>query len=268
MCRIIIAIALLAATALSGLAVDVYDGVRAPPGLYYLNYLSLYYADTMTDSSGDSLLSDFRYRSAFETARLSWYSPNLMATVLLPFGYAESGYLDDADTGFGDVTLAAGGFLPVRRLDVLALLAADAPTGSFDEEARINIGTGQWNIRPSVFVHKEIKPCTFDGVVKYNFRLENEDTNFDPGDEWIAEALVTRQFGGVKVGPGLNWLLGDDSEQDGHTLPDSARHKLSAGLETWSYVRGVSLVFNYMADVYAENSARGHLFRFKLVKKL
>lgn len=263
-CCIVCVTALL--TAGEALAVDIYDGVRAPRGLYFLSYSSIYLADVFTDADGHTATDALGYRSVTETLRLCWYSPNVMLTVLAPVAYVDSANLDDDDFDIGDTTLGAGGFLPIRSFDCLALLAADLPTGDSDV-GEASTGTGQYNIRPSLFVHKEARPYTADGVVKYNFRQENHDTGSHPGDEFIAEMLATRQFGRFKIGPGINWVKGKDNRQDGDTIPDSARQVVSAGGEAYFKLGGWSTTLHYMADVYSENAARGHLFKIKFCRK-
>ena len=69
--------------------------------------------------------------------------------------------------GVGDIVVSAGGFLPIRSVDCLLFLGAKAPTGSFDEEKAVNAGSGQWDVRSAVFVHKALGAYTFDGVSRY-----------------------------------------------------------------------------------------------------
>lgn len=256
----------LGGTAASG--VDVYDGVRAPGGLYFLSYSTYYTADVVTDSSGDTRINNFGYQGIHETLRLSWYSPDFVLTALVPYGYVSSDHLDDSDTGIGDILVAAGGFLPVHSVDLLAFLAAKIPSGEFHSSDAINIGSGQWDFRSSLFFHKEMAPYLFDGVVKYTFRQENPDTDVKPGNEFQAEALVTRKVGEVRIGPSAIWMIGTDREEDGLRVQDSARQLVSLGLEAYFRVKGWGVTLNYMKDVYSENTTRGDLFKLKLVRKL
>ncbi|MBN1556931.1 MAG: transporter [Lentisphaerae bacterium] len=248
--------------------VDIYDGVRAPRGLYFLSYSTFYAADVVTGPSGDAETRDFGYRSARQILRLSWYSPDYVVTALVPFGYTRADALDDSATGPGDILVAAGGFLPVRRADLLALLAAKIPSGDFDAADRVNAGSGQWDLRPSLFIHKAAGPYTMDGVVKYSFRQENPDTDFKPGDEWRVEVQATRRWGPFRIGPGASWVTGADAEQDGARLRDSGPRLLAVGAEAYSRVQGWSVTLQYLGDVYSENTTRGHLVTLKLCRRL
>ena len=249
-------------------AVDIYDGVRAARGLYFLSYSSYYRADALTDASGRSAVDDFGYQSLAETLRLCWYSPDIVVTALVPFSCAKSVYLDDSAAGLGDVTIAAGGFLPLASVDLLALFAVKAPTGRFDESRAVNVGSGQWDFRPSLFVHKTIEPYTFDGAVKYFFRRENPATDLKPGDELHLEILATRRLGPLRLGPGVNWLLGENGEKNGSRVKDSAKQTLSLGAEAYLRLFDWSVTLNYMGDVYGENTPRGHLVKIKLCREL
>jgi hypothetical protein len=264
---ILVGVSLLLAAS-SAYAVDVYDGIRAPRGLYFLSYSTYYCADVFTGPSGRSDISDFGYQNASQILRLCWYSPDYVLTALVPISQVSSDYLDSSDAGSGDILVAAGKFLPVRNVDLLAFLTAKIPTGSFDESEPINVGSGQWDFRPSLFVHKEVEPYTFDGVVKYTFRRENPDTNVKPGDEFRVELLTIRQLGPVKIGPSASWLIGRDNEQDGKCVEDSAKQMVSLGVEAYFRVCGWSVTLNYMSDVYSENATLGHFFKVKLCRKL
>jgi hypothetical protein len=248
--------------------VDVYDGVRAPRGLYFLSYSTYYFADVLTGPSGGSSLDNFGYQSVKQILRLSWYSPDYVITALAPFGYVRSDYLADSDTGIGDILVAAGGFLPVDSVDLLAFLAAKIPTGEFHVSDAVNVGSGQWDFRPSLFIHKATAPYTFDGVLKYTFRQENPDSDLKPGDEFRVEAMVTRQWGSMKIGPSASWLIGEDEEEDGVRVRSSAKQMVSLGAGTYSRISGWSVTLNYMIDVYSENTTRGHFFKIKLCRKL
>jgi len=248
--------------------VDIYDGVRAPAGVYFLSYSSFYLADEFTGAGGKAKIADFGYRSAGEILRLCWYSPDLVLTALVPVSGAQSSYLEESAGGLGDILLAAGGFLPVRSVDLLFFLGAKAPTGDYDADEPLNPGSGQWNIRPSLFLHKTLEPYTLDAVARYNIRLKNPDTGLKPGDEFHLEFLATRKLGPVRVGPGASWMLGRDQSQSGQSIPESARQVLSLGLEAYFRLGEWAVTLNYMGDVYSVNTTRGHLFRFKLCLKL
>jgi hypothetical protein len=249
-------------------AIHIYDGVRAPEGLYFLSYSTVYMADDVTDGSGDVVESAFDYIGVQQLLRLSWYKGDGLLTALVPLAYAESGKLDQEASGVGDVLFGAGWFLPVEWADILAMVVATAPTGEHDEDKAINVGTGQWNIRPSLFVHKNLEPYLVDAVVKYNVREENDKTDFEPGDEFYVEAMTTRRFGAWRIGPNVRWMKGDDARLDGVTVDDSAKEVFSTGIEAYTRALGWGVTLNYMADVYSENATRGHLFLLKLVRKL
>jgi len=265
--RIAVIIVGVAVGGTASLGVHIYDGVRAPSGMYFLSYSTIYSADKLTGASGKTTTDDFGYTALKEHMRLSWYTEQTIVTALLPVGHVESDKLDQSVDGFGDLLVGAGVFLPIRVVDCLVMLVIDAPTAEYDDDKAINMGTGQWNFRPSVFIHKSQGNYTFDCALKYNIRKENHDTGYHPGDELSVAVLGTRKFGVIRVGPNIKLMYGDDQRQDGSEQPDSAKQRVSAGLEAYTRIKGWGVTFNVMADVYTENTTEGVLGLLKLVRK-
>jgi len=196
------------------LAVNFYDGARAKKGLYFLTYTSLYAADEITDKQGQAVKKDFGYLNIQETLRLCYYSPNFVVTVLMPFSYANTHSLHQDSAGLGDISLGAGYFLPFKQIDILPMLFVKFPTGEYDASKAVNIGTNQYDIKPTVFLYKTLGNFSIDASAKYHFRLKNEDTGVSPGDEFHLQCLfgysLNDQF---KLGPSLNWMISKEKSK-------------------------------------------------------
>ena len=247
-------------------AVNFYDGARAKQGTYFLTYSSLYAADETTDKNGDTFKKDFRLWSVQELLRLCYYSPDFVATALVPLGYMEIDSLDQHSSGVGDINLGVGYFLPVKQVDILPMLFVEFPTGEYRSSKAANIGSHQYDIKPVLFLHKSFKKFSVDAAAKYFFRLENDDTGVLPGDEFHLQCLLgynlTDKF---KLGPSINWMISQDKEKDGAEVKDSARESLSAGADIYYRFSRLSVTFTYLYDVYTENSPSGHFFQIKTV---
>jgi hypothetical protein len=247
-------------------AVNFYDGSRARQGLYFLTYTYAYYADETTDKSGKAVNKDFGLFSAQEILRLCYYSPDFVATVVVPFGYIKISSLDQDSSGLGDISLGAGYFLPVKQVDILPMLFVKFPTGEYRSSKATNIGSNRYDIAPMVFIHKTMGDFSIDAAVKYYFRLENNATDVLPGDELHLQGLlgynVTDKF---KLGPSVNWMISKDKKQEGNRVSGSAREKLSVGADFYYRFSLLSVTLTYLYDVYAENSSRGHFLQLKTV---
>jgi hypothetical protein len=247
-------------------AVNFYDGSRARQGLYFLTYTYAYYADETTDKSGKAVSKDFGLFSAQEILRLCYYSPDFVATVVVPFGYAKISSLDQDSSGLGDISLGAGYFLSVKQVDILPMLFVKFPTGEYNSSKAANIGSNQYDIAPMVFIHKTIGSFSMDAAAKYYFRLENNATDVLPGDELHLQALlgysVTDKF---KLGPSVNWMISKDKQQDGSRVSGTAREKLSIGADFYYRFPWLSVTLTYLYDAYAENSPKGHFLQLKTV---
>lgn len=247
-------------------AVNFYDGSRAKQGFYFLTYTYAYYADETTNKSGKSVNKDFGLFSAQEILRLCYYSPDFVATVVVPFGYTKISSLDQDSSGLGDISLGAGYFLPVKQVDILPMLFVKFPTGEYGSSKAANIGSNQYDIAPMVFIHKTMCKFSIDAAVKYYFRLENSATNVLPGDELHLQGLlgynVTDKF---KLGPSVNWMISKDKKQDGARVSDSAREKISIGADFYYCFSWLSVTLTCLYDAYAENSPKGHFLQLKTV---
>src|SRR5665647_1326121 len=129
-------------------AVNFYDGARAPQGLYFLTYTSAYLADETTDSKGDIAKRDYGLTKINELVRFCYYSPNFVATALLPVGYMDVSSLKQDSFGMGDMNLGACYFLPVTQIDILPMLFVKFPTGEYNSSKSVNIGSNQYDITP------------------------------------------------------------------------------------------------------------------------
>jgi len=247
-------------------AVNFYDGSRAKQGFYFLTYTYTYYADETTNKSGKSVNQDFGLFSAQEILRLCYYSPDFVATVVVPFGYTKISSLDQDSSGLGDISLGAGYFLPVKQVDILPMLFVKFPTGEYSSSKAANIGSNQYDIAPMVFLHKTMGKFSVDAAVKYYFRLKNNATDVSPGDELRLEGLlgynITDKF---KLGPSLNWMISNDKKQSGSLVSGSAREKLSLGADFYYRFSWLSVTLTYLYDVYTENSPKGHFLQLKTV---
>lgn len=244
-------------------AVNFYDGARAPKGLYFLTYSSVYTADKVTNSKGDVVKKDYGLLKAEELLRFCYYSPDFVVTALLPAGGVRVRSTDKESFGLGDATAGAGYFLPIKEADILPMLFVKIPTGEYASDKSTNYGTNQVDIRPVVFFSKSINDFSVDAAVKYYFRLEN-DKDIAPGDELHLQYLLGYNVAkNLKLGPSVNWMMSREQRRDGVKISGSERRTLSVGGDIYTRIRGMSFSFTYLYDAYTENSPKGQYFQLK-----
>lgn len=250
------------------LAVNFYDGARAPKGLYALSYTTFYAADKTTDAKGKRVKDNYGYKKVEELLRLCYYSPDLALTILVPAGYMRVGYYDSDSYGLGDVNIGGGYFLPIKKADILPMLFIKFPTGEYDSSKTVNYGTHQYDIKPMVFLYKQFDKFSVDAAVKYFFRLENESNHTAPGDEWHLQCLlgynVTKN---LKLGPSVSWMTSGHQRLNDIIRDDTAKESFSLGGDIYYRLPAVSLSVTYLHDLRTENSTKGHFFQFKACHK-
>ena len=253
-------------TATAALAVNFYDGSRAKQGAYFLTYTSLYLADEVTDTRGNKIKSDYGLAKADEILRLAYYSPDFVATALLPVGYMNVRSANQESSGLGDINLGVGHFLPFKNVDILPMMFVKFPTGEYDVSKSANIGSNQYDIRPMVFLYKSFGDFSIDAAAKYFFRLTNHTTNVLPGDEFYLQCLLGYNLTDkLKLGPSVNWMISRDKEQNGVKIANSAREAFSVGTDIYYRFSKMGVTFTYLYDVYVENTIKGHFFQLKTV---
>jgi hypothetical protein len=249
-------------------AVNFYDGVRAPKGLYFLTYSSYFGADKSTAADAGTDKKDYGYAKYEEILRLCYYSPNAVFTAVVPFGSVKSGYYHEHSSGLGDISLGAGYFLPYKKADILPALFVETPTGHYDANKTVNYGSNQYDIKPSLYLYKAIGPCSVDAVARYFLRSENHKTDVAPGDEMHLQLLLGWQATKrSKFGPSFAWYKSRAREVGGVKVSGTRREALSAGPEFYYRFPRFSATLTYLGDIRTKNTTKGHFFQLKTCYK-
>jgi len=240
-------------------ALNYATGIKAAPG-YQLNLYPFYYsADIRTDKDGRNSVSDLGFNKYGVMIGNSYYAGDFLLNVNIPVGTLDIGKLKSDDTGLGDIQMRAGYFLPVEWVTVMPALAVKVPTGSYDKNHPVNFGDGQTDLAAELYFFKLMQPISFDAVLKYTVRFRNPDNDVTPGNEFTAEGLATwRLAEKIRIGPAVNFIIGEDNKKGGKTLNDSGLMRLSVGGEIY-YGRFDHIKISLAAyqDVLSRNTTEG-----------
>lgn len=215
-------------------AINFAAAVKPPPG-YQLKLFPFYCeADTRTNKDGDPAVTDLGLKRYGAMIGNFYQIGDLQLNVVVPVGKLESGKVKGNDAGIGDIQLRAGWYPQFEWADILPALMVKVPSGNFDKNSKANFGDGQTDLVTELYLFKLMQPFSFDAVLKYNVRFRNPDSDITPGNEFIAEGLATYRLAErIRVGPAVNFLIGDDNKKGGKTLPDSGLMRFAAGGEIW-----------------------------------
>ncbi len=242
-------------------AINYATGIKAAPG-YQLNLYPYYYtADIRTDKDGNHSVNDLGLNKYVVLIGNSYYLGDFLLNAIIPVGTVDVGKLKSDDTGLGDIQLRAGYFLPVEWVTVLPALVVKAPTGSYDKNRPVNYGDGQTDLVTELYLFKLMPQISFDAVLKYTVRFRNPDSGVTPGNEFTAEGLVTwRLAEKIRIGPAVNFIIGENNTKNGRTLADSGLMRLSTGGEIY-YGRfdHVKISLAAYQDVLSRNTTEGVL---------
>lgn len=242
-------------------ALNYATGIKAAPG-YQLNLYPFYYhADILTNKNGSHSVSDLGFNKYGIMIGNSYFVGDFLLNVNIPIGTLDIGKLKSDDTGLGDIQLRAGWFLPVETVSVMPTLVVKVPTGSYDKNHPVNFGDGQTDLVAELYLFKLMPQISFDAVLKYAVRFRNPDSGVTPGNEFTAESLVTwRLAEKIRIGPAVNFIIGENNTKNGRTLADSGLMRLSAGGEIF-YGRcdHVKISLAAYQDVLSRNTTEGVL---------
>ena len=242
-------------------AVNYGAGARSSPGYHFRLYPYYYCADTRSDKAGNPTLQDLGLRKYGVYVSSDYYVGDLHLNVIIPVGAIEVGKLKSDDAGLGDIQLRAGWFLPVEWVTVQPVLLVKAPTGGFDKQYPVNFGDGQTDLVMELYLYKLMAPFAFDAVFKYVVRFRNPESDFTPGNEFVAEGLATvRLAEKIRIGPAINFITGADNKQGGKTLADSGLLRLAVGGEiVYGRLEHLKISLAAYQDLLTRNSTEGIL---------
>jgi len=242
-------------------AINFATGAKLEQG-YQLKLFPFYYcADIRTNKDGNPTVTDLGMKRYGLLISNSYLVGDLQLNAIVPVAKLEIAKQKSDDAGIGDIQLRAGWFLPVEWFTIQPNLMVKLPSGSFDKQRPVNLGDGQTDLVTELYLYKLIQPFSFDAVFKYNVRFRNPDSDLTPGNEFSAEGLVTVLLTEkVRVGPAINFLIGEDNKRAGRILPDSGLMRLSAGGEIF-YGRLDHLKLSLAAyqDLVTRNTNQGVL---------
>ncbi len=248
-------------------AVNLGAAYKSKPG-YSLKLYSLYYAaDTRTDKNGDPAVNGLGLKKYGVSIGNSVQIGDFQLNAIIPVSKIEVGKLKDSDAGLGDMLVSAGWFLPVEWANILPAVGVKIPTGSFDKHHPVNNGDGQADLIMGLYLFKLMQPLSFDASLKYSVRFRNPDSDTTPGNEFSAEGLVTlRLIDGIRIGPAINFMIGEDSKKGGKTLVNSGIMRLSAGGELYyGRLDQVKISLAAYQDLLTRNTFEGVMVLSRIV---
>jgi hypothetical protein len=257
-------------------AIDPFDNIPAPKGLYFLTYPFYYSSQKITDKNGEIGINNLGLHVYQNIFRFCYYNKttfdNTWAfTILIPVGRIE--ILDDHDQGFGDFTIASAYWLidsQASKTWLGAVAYVDIPLGNYDPTKSANTGSNVWKIRPSFVFAKQINQFDIELTFKYNFYTKNQDTNIRDGNEAIFESYLGYFLQpNLILGGHFNVTHGQDKVVDGSKISDTGIRRYQAGPSiNWMHSNTFGITFETIFDFATRNSTEGQLFLLRFCWKI
>lgn len=243
------------------LAMNYATGAKQPEGLLLNLYPFWYSANQITDKKGNSAVDKLGLDKYGVQIGVNYYTGSYLFNTIIPVGKLSVGAIHESDAGLGDIQLRMGRFLQIDSVTILPLLMLKTPTGSYDKSRPVNFGDGQTDLAAELYVFKLFGPISLDALAKYTIRFHNSRSDVTPGNELVLEGLATLKLAdNVRIGPAINFVLGDDRKKGGNVVQDSGLMRLSAGGEIY-YGRDSRARVSLAAykDVLTRNTNEGAL---------
>jgi hypothetical protein len=265
---------------------DYFVGALPPPGFHFINYLAYYYADEFRNSDGDKIPEDFKASIAADVLRGIYVSDievlgaNLGWHLVVPLVYKDmemKGVFDESRASLGDIYFSP--FLLGWHSDMLHwVVGLDiiAPTGQYNDDYSVNIGSNHWTFEPAVAVSLILpEGLSVDLKLMYDFHTENTDYSgmYGEGDYRTGQQFHLDYNIGYAVLDNLRlgvcgyYLKGlQDDELDGDKIADTKEQVLAVGPSAmYSVNQQLHLVAKVQFETQVENRPQGVFSWLKLI---
>ena len=266
------------------------SGAIPPPGLYYINYLTNYSADSLMDNNGNKKgdfklsatanVSRFVYTSSYKIFGGNWGAqlivPLVTLNAKLSINPGPGTVTDGSDTGLGDIVFDpflvswhSKNWHQVIGLDIII------PSGSYSVPSATNIapsiGRNYYTFEP-VYAVTYISDSGWEVSSKfmYDINTQNKDTNYQSGDEFHFDYTVGKHINkdwSVGVG-GYYYQQITDDEQNGNTIKDYKGRVIAVGPQVQYSYGKISLTGKYQVEINVKNKPKGNKAWFKLIYPL
>jgi len=246
-----------------------------PPGIYFRDYNFFYGADKFAD--GPPQFDVFAYINA---PRLIWmtdlkiFGANYGMDIIVPFGYMDWNVMGSHDSDFqlGDIQvepLLLSWHL--KQFDVACGYAFWAPTGDYDPNQPDLISKGFWShmlTAGAVWYPDTAKTWALSLLNRYEFCMQQEDTDIDPGQVYTLEWGFSKNLEKtIDVGL-IGYYQQQTTKDTGATATDKLDRKVGIGPEISVFFpkAGLFLSARYAYEFGAVERPEGQLGTLTLTK--
>ncbi|AGA91314.1 protein involved in meta-pathway of phenol degradation [Thioflavicoccus mobilis 8321] len=256
-------------------------GALPPAGDYVIDYLG-YYTGEYRDHRGDKV-PGIDIDAVFNAMRYVHVSDHRILGgdwgfhVIVPFVHQDlhipnPSLAGDAIFGLGDITidpLIIGWHFPPDWHVTLGL-DINLPTGRYDKNDPTNsIGSNYWSVEPiAAFTYLNDAGLEVSVKAMYNFKTENDETDYRSGDDIHLDYLISQHRGPWAFGIGGYYLAQTESDrQNGQRVgPDGTRAQVIAFGPALRYdYKGMSFIGTWNHETAVENYFQGDKFYFKFI---
>jgi hypothetical protein len=254
---------------------DFMSGALPPPGFYPIVYGVHYSADKLADNSGNETPIDFDlsinamvFRLVHTTkltvlgASLGWHVIVPVMDVNVKLKPAPGVNVDESSSGIGDIEfspLILGWHLS-KNLHMIGTLDFMVPTGDYDQADPSSLGRNYVTIDP-VWAVTYLSDSGFElsGKFQYLINLENSDTDYTSGHEFICDYLVGQHIGPWNLGlNGYIYKQVTDDELNGNTVHDNKGQCISIGPAVQYNYKNMFFNVKLQFDTEVKNRPEGY----------
>jgi len=259
-------------------AEDFMSGAIPPPGFYFLNYMSYYYADKFKDGNGNSAVPDFHLKAAAEVLRVVYTTkhqlfggywsmqaivPLVNLDVKVPVGH-------ESRTGLGDIDVSP--FLlswHSKNWHFATGFEVILPVGNYDKTHIANIGRNYWTFEPeAAFTYISDSGIEISSKFIYDINTKNTDTDYRSGQEFHFDYTLGYHIKNWSLGAGGYYYkqITDDKQYGAKVGNDGNRGQVFAiGPQIKYDYKNMSFLLKYQKEMAVENKPDGSKAWFKFV---
>lgn len=256
-------------------------GSIPPPGFYVRDYNVFYTSDRVNDPRGNEAPIDFSAFVYANVLRGIWVTEakvlggNFVMDALVPLQYTDlkMGGASFDTFGIGDIYVEPACLSwHGKQWDAALGYSIWAPTGEFDMNDPSEPGKGYWGhmiTAGGTYYFDEKKTCAFSILNRYEFNMEQQDTDITPGQTWTLEWGLSKAIKPtIELGV-VGYYQVQTTDDDGPGASNDRDEVAAVGPEILMLCPklGVFTSIRYNYEFYSEDRPQGHTIAVTFTKR-
>ena len=250
-------------TVISLYGVMIGTGKKHPDGTFLIaNYFINYQADIITDNSKKEIVKDYGLNVNTYIFKPVYYGKEFVFNFSLPYTKITRESTNETKYGLGDISIAAGYFIPNDFGDLVIVSNLLIPSAKYDKSDRtaLQLSKNRYEIQEELYFFKPVVttsiPFLIDAAAYYTYRFNDLDTDQQNGYYYGFDLTLSKiESNSLFYGPAINYKK---YNKEGLIVQNEGSEKYQIGFNVLKKLnKSDSITFEYVKDVLVSNTFQG-----------